>query len=396
MKENFFKYQAQTTNNPISLEILRASGSYIYDTNNNKYLDFVAGVSASNLGHNNKKIKKAVLKQIDLYWHVMVYGEFIQKPTVKLCKLLSQNLPKLLSNTYLTNSGTEAIEAAMKLAKRVTGKSELIAAKNGYHGNTQGAMSIMGFEERKRAYRPLIPDIKFIEFNNIENISIITNKTAGVIVETIQGGAGFILPEKNYLKKLKQKCDEVGALLILDEIQPGIGRTGKLFAFEYFDVIPDILVYGKGLGGGFPIGALTTRKKYMALFKQNPILGHITTFGGHPVIAAAAHSNLKETLSSNIMSKIEEKENLIRRILKHKLIIEIRGKGLMLALILKKPDLTKKLVEGCLDNGLILFYLLFEPKAVRITPPLTISKNEIKKGCKIILSELDKIEKHVH
>ena len=396
MKENFFKYQAQTTNNPISLEILKASGSYIYDTNNNKYLDFVAGVSASNLGHNNKKIKKAVLKQIDLYWHVMVYGEFIQKPTVKLCKLLSQNLPKLLSNTYLTNSGTEAIEAAMKLAKRVTGKSELIAAKNGYHGNTQGAMSIMGFEERKRAYRPLIPDIKFIEFNNIEDISIITNKTAGVIVETIQGGAGFILPEKNYLKKLKQKCDEVGALLILDEIQPGIGRTGKLFAFEHFDVIPDILVYGKGLGGGFPIGALTTRKKYMALFKQNPILGHITTFGGHPVIAAAAHSNLKETLSSNIMSKVEEKENLIRRILKHKLIIEIRGKGLMLALILKKPDLTKKLVEGCLDNGLILFYLLFEPKAVRITPPLTISKNEIKKGCKIILNELNKIEKHVH
>ena len=396
MKEDFFKYQAQTTNNPISLEILKASGSYIYDTNNNKYLDFVAGVSASNLGHNNKKIKKAVLKQINLYWHVMVYGEFIQKPTVKLCKLLSQNLPKLLSNTYLTNSGTEAIEAAMKLAKRVTGKSELIAAKNGYHGNTQGAMSIMGFEERKRAYRPLIPDIKFIEFNNIEDISIITNKTAGVIVETIQGGAGFILPEKNYLKKLKQKCDEVGALLILDEIQPGIGRTGKLFAFEHFDVIPDILVYGKGLGGGFPIGALTTTKKYMALFKQNPILGHITTFGGHPVIAAAAHSNLKETLSSNIMSKVEEKENLIRRILKHKLIIEIRGKGLMLALILKKPDLTKKLVEGCLDNGLILFYLLFEPKAVRITPPLTISKNEIKKGCKIILSELDKIEKHVH
>ena len=396
MKEDFFKYQAQTTNNPISLEILRASGSYIYDTNNNKYLDFVAGVSASNLGHNNKKIKKAVLKQIDLYWHVMVYGEFIQKPTVKLCKLLSRNLPKLLSNTYLTNSGTEAIEAAMKLAKRVTGKSELIAAKNGYHGNTQGAMSIMGFEERKRAYRPLIPDIKFIEFNNIEDISIITNKTAGVVVETIQGGAGFILPKKNYLKKLKQKCDEVGALLILDEIQPGIGRTGKLFAFEHFDIIPDILVYGKGLGGGFPIGALTTRKKYMALFKQNPILGHITTFGGHPVIAAAAHSNLKETLSSNIMSKIEEKENLIKKILKHKLINEIRGKGLMLALILKKPDLTKKLVEGCLDNGLILFYLLFEPKAVRITPPLTISKNEIKKGCKIILSELDKIEKHVH
>ena len=240
----------------------------------------------------------------------------------------------------------------MKLAKRVTGKSELIAAKNGYHGNTQGAMSIMGFEERKRAYRPLIPDIKFIEFNNIKDISIITNKTAGVIVETIQGGAGFILPEKNYLKKLKQKCDEVGALLILDEIQPGIGRTGKLFAFEHFDVIPDILVYGKGLGVGFPIGALTTIKKYMALFKQNPILVHITTFGGHPVIAAAAHSNLKETLSSNIMSKIEEKDNIIRRVLKHKLIIEIRGKGLMLALILKKPGLTKKFA-GADSRGVV-------------------------------------------
>ena len=396
MKKKFFKYQAQTTNNPISLEVLKADGSFIYDINNKKYLDFVAGVSATNLGHNNDKIKKAVIKQIDLYWHVMVYGEFIQKPTVKLCKLLSDNLPNSLSSTYLTNSGTEAIEAAMKLAKRITGRSELIAAKNGYHGNTQGAMSIMGFEERKRAYRPLIPNIKFIEFNNITDLSIITNKTAGVVIETIQGGAGFILPKENYLRKLKEKCDKVGALLILDEIQPGIGRTGKLFAFEHYGIIPDILVFGKGLGGGFPIGALTTKSEYMALFKDKPILGHITTFGGHPVIAAAAYTNLKETLNSNLMLKIESKEKLIRKTLKHKLILEIRGKGLMLALILNDSILTKKLVEGCLDNGLILFYLLFEPKAVRITPPLTISENEINEGCKIILNVLDDIQKHVH
>lgn len=396
MKKNFFKYQAQTTNNPISLEVLKADGSFIYDINNKKYLDFVAGVSATNLGHNNDKIKKAVIKQIDLYWHVMVYGEFIQKPTVKLCKLLSDNLPNSLSSTYLTNSGTEAIEAAMKLAKRITGRSELIAAKNGYHGNTQGAMSIMGFEERKRAYRPLIPNVKFIEFNNITDLSIITNKTAGVVIETIQGGAGFILPKENYLRKLKEKCDKVGALLILDEIQPGIGRTGKLFAFEHYGIIPDILVFGKGLGGGFPIGALTTKSEYMALFKDKPILGHITTFGGHPVIAAAAYTNLKETLNSNLMLKIESKEKLIRKTLKHKLILEIRGKGLMLALILNDSILTKKLVEGCLDNGLILFYLLFEPKAVRITPPLTISENEINEGCKIILNVLDDIQKHVH
>ena len=396
MKKNFFKYQAQTTNNPISLEVLKADGSFIYDINNKKYLDFVAGVSATNLGHNNEKIKKAVIKQIDLYWHVMVYGEFIQKPTVKLCKLLSDNLPNSLSSTYLTNSGTEAIEAAMKLAKRITGRSELIAAKNGYHGNTQGAMSIMGFEERKRAYRPLIPNVKFIEFNNITDLSIITNKTAGVVIETIQGGAGFILPKENYLRKLKEKCDKVGALLILDEIQPGIGRTGKLFAFEHYGIIPDILVFGKGLGGGFPIGALTTKSEYMALFKDKPILGHITTFGGHPVIAAAAYTNLKETLNSNLMLKIENKEKLIRKTLKHKLILEIRGKGLMLALILNDSILTKKLVEGCLDNGLILFYLLFEPKAVRITPPLTISENEINEGCKIILNVLDDIQKHVH
>ncbi len=396
MKDKFFKYQAQTTNNPISLEVLRAEGSYIYDTNNKKYLDFVAGVSASNLGHKNKKIKKAVLDQIEKYWHVMVYGEFVQEPTVKLCELISNNLPNSLSSTYLTNSGTEAMEAAMKLAKRVTGRSEFIAAKNSYHGNTQGAMSIMGFEERKRAYRPLLPDINFIEFNNENDITLINSKTSAVILETIQGGAGFITPSKNYLKKIKNQCQKVGALLILDEIQPGIGRTGKLFAFEHYGIIPDILVYGKGLGGGFPIGALSSSFNNMSLFKENPILGHITTFGGHPVISAAAYANLKETLASGIIGLVNQKESLFRKYLKHELIDEVRGKGLMLAIILKENKITSKLVSKSLEKGLVLFYLLFETKAVRITPPLTISNNEIKEGCKIILQTLDEIKNSVH
>ena len=396
MKDKFFKYQAQTTNNPISLQVLRAEGSYIYDTNNKKYLDFVAGVSASNLGHKNKKIKKAVLDQIEKYWHVMVYGEFVQEPTVKLCELISNNLPNSLSTTYLTNSGTEAMEAAMKLAKRVTGRSEFIAAKNSYHGNTQGAMSIMGFEERKRAYRPLLPDINFIEFNNENDITLINSKTSAVILETIQGGAGFITPSKNYLKKIKNQCQKVGALLILDEIQPGIGRTGKLFAFEHYGIIPDILVYGKGLGGGFPIGALSSSFNNMSLFKENPILGHITTFGGHPVISAAAYANLKETLASGIIGLVNQKESLFRKYLKHELIDEVRGKGLMLAIILKENKITSKLVSKSLEKGLVLFYLLFETKAVRITPPLTISNNEIKEGCKIILQTLDEIKNSVH
>ena len=396
MKDKFLKYQAQTTNNPIGLKVLKAEGSYIYDTNNKKYLDFVAGVSASNLGHKNNKIKEAVIDQVEKYWHVMVYGEFIQEPTVKLCELISNNLPNSLSNTYLTNSGTEAMEAAMKLAKRVTARSEFIAAKNSYHGNTQGAMSIMGFEERKRAYRPLLPDINFIEFNNENDILLINNKTSAVILETIQVGAGFIIPSKNYLKKIKNQCEKVGALLILDEIQPGIGRTGKLFAYEHYGIIPDILVYGKGLGGGFPIGALSSSFENMSLFKENPILGHITTFGGHPVIAAAAYANLKETLNSGIIDSVNQKEKLFRKYLKHELIEEVRGKGLMLAIILKGNNSSYKLVSKSLEKGLILFYLLFEPKAVRITPPLTISNIDIKKGCEIILEVLDELKKSVH
>ncbi|MCL4160749.1 UNVERIFIED_CONTAM: hypothetical protein GTU68_043256 [Idotea baltica] len=375
------------------MEISHAEGSYIFDTNNKAYLDFVAGVSACPLGHNHPKVIKAIKEQLDKYLHVMVYGEYIQKPAVELTKLLAKNLPESLEKTYLTNSGTEAIEGALKLARRATGRSEIIAANKAYHGNTMGSLSIMGFEERKQTFRPLVPDVKFITFNDTNEIDKITNKTACVVLETIQGGAGFIEPKNNYLAKIRKQCNQVGALLILDEIQPGIGRTGKLFGFEHFNCIPDILVTGKGLGGGMPIGAFTASASLMDLLKDNPKLGHITTFGGHPVIAASALATLKEITESRIMQEVLEKEKLFRQLLIHPLIKEIRGIGLMLAIITPSEVVTNSLVLKCQDHGLILFWLLFEPKAVRITPPLTITNDEITKGCQIIIKILDEILK---
>ena len=392
MKKDFLKYQAQTNPHPLALEISKAKGSYIYDTNNKAYLDFIAGVSANTLGHNHPKISKSIKNQVNKFTHVMVYGEFVQKPQVNLCKLLVENLPKNLNSVYITNSGTEATEGALKLSKRVTERSEIIAAKQGYHGNTQGAMSVCGVEEQNAAFRPLIPGTKFIEFNCIEDLSKITKKTAAVILETIQGGAGFIEPKNDYLKKVKNKCEEVGALLILDEIQTGIGRTGKLFGFQNYNVIPDIIITGKGLGGGMPIGAFISSFENMSTLKKNPKLGHITTFGGHPVIAAAANATLKTLLKSNLIKESLRKEELIRSLLIHPLITEIRGKGLMLAVITKSEEITNKVILKSLKNGLILFWLLFEGKAIRITPPLTISDDEIKKGCAIILSILDEIQ----
>ena len=373
------------------MEISHAEGSYIFDTTNKAYLDFVAGVSACSLGHRHPKVIAAIKSQIDKYLHVMVYGEYVQQSAVELSKLLAKHLPEPLETTYLTNSGTEAIEGAIKLAKRVTGRSQLISAKKAYHGNTLGALSVMGFNERKQPFLPLIPDVKFIEFNNIENLNKITTNTAAVILETIQGGAGFILPLNNYLQKVQKRCNEVGALLILDEIQPGIGRTGKLFGFEHYNCQPDIVVTGKGLGGGLPIGAFTASKAMMDTLKDNPKLGHITTFGGHPVIAAAALATLQEITTSNLIDETLNKEKLIRKHLKHPLITEIRGKGLMLAALTLSADITNEVILNAQNEGLILFWLLFEPKAIRITPPLTISNDEIIKGCKIIVDILDKI-----
>jgi len=389
MKPDFYKYQAQTTPHPLGLEISHAKGCYIYDKSGKEYLDFIAGVSANSLGHSHPLVKKAIIKQLEKYTHVMVYGEFIQEPQVALCKIICEQLPQSLQTVYLTNSGTEATEGALKLAKRFTGRSEIISAKNAYHGNTQGAMSVCGNEKQNRAYRPLIPGIKFIEFNNTNTLNKITDKTAAVILETIQGGAGFIVPENDYLLKVKNKCKEVGALLILDEIQTGIGRTGSFFGFENYKVIPDIIILGKGLGGGMPIGAFIASQEIMSVFKENPKLGHITTFGGHPVIAAAAHATVNEILSSQLMKEALQKEKLFRRLLIHDMIKEIRGKGLMLSLIMETPEIASKIILKSLEKGLILFWLLFEGKAIRITPPLTITDDEIKKGVSILLEVMD-------
>jgi len=391
LKKDFLTYQAQTTPHPLALEIEHAEGSYIYDTSGKQYLDFIAGVSACSLGHQHPKIKTAIKKQLDRYLHVMVYGEYAQETAVTLSKSIASLLPDPLDTTYLVNSGTEAIDGAIKLARRYTGRTEIIAARDAYHGNSYGALSLMSLEERVAPFRPVIGDIAFIDFNGIDYLQNITIDTAAVVLETIQGGAGFILPKGDFLKKIKERCIAVGALLILDEIQPGFGRTGKLFGFEHYNVVPDILVMGKGMGGGMPIGAFTASREMMLSLSDNPKLGHITTFGGHPVIAAAALATLKEITESTLMTDIVKKEKLFRKLLLHPLVSEIRGKGLMLAIITSNTEIASQIILRCQEKGLILFWLLFESRAIRITPPLTISTDEIKKGCSILLEVMGEV-----
>ena len=391
MLNDFLKYQAKTTPYPLGLEVKSAKGTYIFDTHGKKYLDFVAGVSACALGHSHPKIIEAVQNQVSKYMHVMVYGEFAQEPSVKLCKLIIDLLPQNHEVVYLTNSGTEAIEGAMKLAKRVTGRSGLIGAKNSYHGSTHGALSLLGEKNKKMAYRPLLPGIGFIIFNNEKDLEKINKSTAAVVLETIQGGAGFILPENDYLKKVKKRCEETGALLILDEVQPGFGRTGKMFGFEHFGISPDIVVMGKALGGGMPIGAFSAASALMKVLEENPKLGHITTFGGNPVIAAAALANVEEIISSKIIADIKNKEELFRKHLQHPKIKQINGTGLMLAPIFEEEEIPTQLVHRCLKKGLLLFWLLWEKNAIRISPPLNISDQEIIAGCKIISQTLDEV-----
>ena len=388
-KDDFFTYQAQTSPHPLALEVSHAKGSYIYDKDGNAHLDFVAGVSACSLGHGHPRVVEAIKAQVDQYMHVMVYGEYVQEPAVAYSKLLASLLPKNLSTTYLVNSGTEAMEGALKLARRHTGRSQIIAAKNAYHGNTMGSLSLMTYEERKGAFRPLIPDVGFIEFNSENDLEQITERTAAVVLETIQGGAGFIVPQNGYLEKVRKRCDEVGALLILDEIQPGFGRTGKLFAFEHFNCVPDIMVIGKGMASGLPVGAFVASHELMCDLMDQPKLGHITTFGGNPVIAAASLATLKEITETNLMEQTFEKEKLFRKLLQHPLIEEVRGKGLMLAPIMKNKEIANYVVLEAAKKGLILFWLLFEQRAVRISPPLTISMKEIEEGCDVILGILN-------
>ena len=391
LKDDFLKYQAKTTPHPLGISIAKAKGVYLTDTEGKKYLDFVAGVSACSLGHCHPKVTRAIRKQSRKYLHLMVYGEFAQAPAVSLCKELIELLPHNHESVYLTNSGTEAIEGALKLAKRATGRSELIGAQNSYHGSTHGALSLLGSEHQKTRYRPLLPDTKFIRFNKEEDLKEITTKTAAVILETIQGGAGFILPKEGYLQKVKVRCEAVGALLILDEIQPGFGRTGKFFGFEHFKISPDILVMGKGMGGGLPVGAFTASQNLMRLLEYQPKLGHITTFGGNPLIAAACLATLREIRDGKLMQQIQTKEALIREELEHASIKEIRGTGLMLAPIFENSEKANQIVLKSIDKGLMLFWLLWEKKAVRISPPLTISEKEIKKGCAILKSVIDEV-----
>jgi acetylornithine/N-succinyldiaminopimelate aminotransferase len=391
LKADFLRYQAKTTPHPLGISIAKARGVYITDTQGKKYLDFVSGVSACSLGHCHPKVTRAIRKQSKKYLHVMVYGEFAQEPAVHLCKELVALLPDNQEVVYLTNSGTEAIEGALKLAKRATGRSELIGAYQSYHGSTHGALSLLGSENQKMRYRPLLPHTRFIRFNHEEDLNKITSKTAAVLLETIQGGAGFILPQNEYLKKVKARCEAVGALLILDEIQPGFGRTGTFFGFEHFQIKPDIVVLGKGMGGGLPIGAFSASQELMRLLEDQPKLGHITTFGGNPLIAAAALATLREIRDSSLMDQIAAKENLIRTELEHPQITEIRGTGLMLAPLFKNEDIVNKIILRSIEKGLMLFWLLWEKKAIRITPPLTISHKEIKKGCRILRSAIDEV-----
>lgn len=391
MLNDFLKYQAKTTPYPLGLEIESAKGSYIFDTQGEKYLDFIAGVSACALGHSHPKIIEAIKNQVSKYMHVMVYGEFAQEPAVKLSKLIIDLLPQNHEVVYLTNSGTEAIEGAMKLAKRVTGRSGLISAINSYHGSTIGALSLLGDENQKMAYRPLLAGINFIVFNNEKDLEKINESTAAVVLETIQGGAGFILPENDYLKKVKKRCKEMGALLILDEIQPGFGRTGKMFGFEHYGISPDIVVMGKALGGGMPIGAFSAASALMKVLEENPKLGHITTFGGNPVIAAAALANVEEIINSKLIDDIKSKEELFRKHLQHPKIKQINGTGLMLAPIFEDEEIPTQLVHRCLKKGLLLFWLLWEKNAIRISPPLNISEQEIIVGCEIICQTLNEV-----
>ena len=383
-KDIFKLHQAQTFPFPSCLEIESAKESYIYDVNGKSYLDFVAGVSANTLGHSNPIITNAVKQQLDKYTHVMVYGEYVQSPQYKLAQLLADNLPKSLSTTYFVNSGTEAIEGAMKLAKRATGRSEIISCKDSYHGSTQGALSIMGNEDHKAKYRPLLPHCNQIIFNDENSLDRITKKTAAVVIELIQGGTGFITITNDFLNKIRERCNETGTLLIFDEIQTCYGRLGTLFGFEKYDIIPDILCIAKGMGGGMPIGAFISSWELMNLLTFEPKLGHITTFGGHPVNCAASLACLQHLLNSDIMKEVDKKEQLFRTHLSHPKIKEIRGTGLILSVELDSEELTKKVVEKSLENGLILFYFLFTKTAIRITPPLNISEKEIIEGCKII------------
>lgn len=390
-RQLFLKHNAQTSPNPLLLAFTRAKGIYMYDKDDKPYIDLISGIGVSNVGHCHPNIVEAVQLQAQTYMHLMVYGEYVQSPQVNFAKALAEVLPDNLTCTYFVNSGAEAVEGAMKLAKRYTGRAEIISCKNSYHGSTHGGLSLMGNETFKQAYRPLLPGISFIQFNDLPDLEKITIQTAAVFIETIQGEAGIVVPEKEYMQQLRKKCNETGTLLVLDEIQCGFGRTGKLFGFEHFGIVPDILLLAKGIGGGMPIGAFISSSEIMSVFTDNPVLGHLTTFGGHPVSCAAGLATLQTILQGQLVSDVESKGQLFKDLLKHPAILEIRGKGLMLAVAFNGYETNKKIIDACIEDGVVTDWFLHCDNAMRIAPPLIITREEIKTACEIILRNIEKI-----
>ncbi|MCC7331202.1 MAG: aspartate aminotransferase family protein [Flavobacteriales bacterium] len=386
----FLQHVAQTSDFPLCLEIEKAEGMYLTDINNKTYLDLISGISVSNLGHRHPAIINAVKEQLEKYTYLMVYGEFVQSPQVKLAQLLISQLPSPLDSCYFVNSGSEANEGAMKLAKRYTGRQEIISFKNAYHGSTQGCLSIIGSDEYKNSFKPLLPSIIQLDFNCEKDIEKISKNTACVIVEPIMGEAGIIIPKNDFLLKLRKKCDETGSLLIFDEIQTGFGRTGKLFAFEHFQVVPDILTIAKAMGGGFPIGAFVSSNSIMSCLKNNPVLGHITTFGGHAISCVAALANLQTLIADkSLITGVEEKRKLFERNLIHPKIKKFRSFGLMIALEFESFEFNKSVIDCCITKGVLTDWFLFNSNSLRIAPPLIITESEIKFACDIILEAIN-------
>ncbi|NBC07609.1 MAG: aminotransferase class III-fold pyridoxal phosphate-dependent enzyme [Bacteroidetes bacterium] len=391
LRQLFLQHLAQTSAFPLALEIERAEGMHLHDVEGKAYLDLIAGIGVSSLGHRHPAVVQAVKDQLDRYLHTLVYGEFILAPQVRLAELLAQNLPGPLDSVYFVNSGTEATEGAMKLAKRYTNRPEIVACKKAYHGSTQGAASLMWPKDFTQAYHPLLPGIRHIEYNCEWCLQRITEQTAAVVVETVQGEWGVRPPHGQYLKALRKRCDEVGALLVFDEIQAGYGRTGTLFAFEQYDVVPDILLLAKGMGGGMPIGAFVASRAIMQALSENPILGHITTFGGHPVCCAAGLATLQTLLQEDYIAQVKTKEKLFRELLQHPAIREVRSAGLWLAVELEDFDFIQQVIKICLERGLITDWFLFNNRSLRIAPPLIISEEEIRWACNVILEAIDAV-----
>ncbi|MGZ3837265.1 MAG: aspartate aminotransferase family protein [Flavisolibacter sp.] len=386
LRQLFLQHVAQTSTAPLALEIVQAEGCELTDASGKKYIDLIGGISVANTGHRHPKIIEAVKRQLDQYLHVMVYGEFIQAPQVQYARLLTSHLPPSLNAVYFTNSGAEAVEGAMKLAKKVTGRTGIVAFNQSYHGSTQGALSIIGSEYWRNAYRPLLPGVDHLEYNRLEDLKRITGETACVIAETVQAEAGIIPPQSGWLKALAERCKETGTLLVLDEIQAGFGRTGKLWGFEHFDVVPDILLLGKALGGGMPLGAFIAGKEKMDQLATNPVLGHITTFGGHPVCCAAGKAALEVLLEEK--PDVGKKAALFTALLQHPRIVSLRSFGLWMALELEDFETCKKVIDRCIEGGVLTDWFLFAPHCLRISPPLTMGEETIRKAAGIILSAL--------